>query len=349
MAKTYKNLIGPICEFENLYHAYLRARRGKRDHAEVLRFTRDLEPNLIVIQSELAAGTYRTGPYRYFYVSEPKRRLVAALPFRDRVVQHAICAVIEPIWERRFIFDSYACRPGKGTHAGADRVEDFLRRVKRVHGVVYVLKGDIRQFFPSIDHGVLKRLVRRRISCGQTLELLDGIIDSAAEPSDLAPKGLPIGNLTSQLWANVYLHELDMLVKYGLRERYYLRYMDDFVVVHHSKAHLHAVRREIEGFLWDQLRLRTNGKTQVFPVATSNGRALDFLGYRIWPTHRKLRKSSAQRMRRRLRKLQRLYAAGKIPLDRVRASIQSWIAHARHADSYFLRKAVLADAVFVRA
>ncbi len=215
--------------------------------------------------------------------------------------------------------------------------------------MVYVLKGDIRQFFPSIDHGVLRRLIRRRISCEQTLRLLDGIIDSAADPSDLTPKGLPIGNLTSQLWANVYLHELDMFVKHGLRERYYLRYMDDFVVVHHDKAHLHAVRREIEGFLWDQLRLLTNGKTQVFPVATSKGRALDFLGYRIWPTHRKLRKSSAQRMRRRLQKLQRLYAAGEIPLDRVRASIRSWIAHAKHADTYFLRKAILADAVFVRA
>jgi hypothetical protein len=271
-------------------------------------------------------------------VFEPKRRLVAALPFRDRVVQHAIVSVIEPIWERCFISDSYACRPGKGTHRGADRAQYFLRVVKRNSGAVHVLKGDVAQYFPSIDHAVLKSIIREKIACRDTLALIDGIIDAAVEAT---PVGLPIGNLTSQLFANVYLHELDMFVKHVLREKYYLRYMDDFLVVHHDKRHLSAALERIEDFLRDRLRLRTNSKTQIFPVSVNNGRALDFLGYRIWPTHRKLRKRSVRQQRKRMKRLAALRARGVITAAQARASICAWIAHARHADTYNLRKRLL--------
>ncbi len=343
MAKTFKNIYGQIYDFANLYAAYLRARRGKRYRHEVLRFSRDLEPNLIQIQNELVWKTYHTGRYREFFVYEPKRRPVAALPFRDRVVQHAIVSVIEPIWENRFVYDSYACRPTRGTHAGADRAQAFLRKVKRRHGKVYVLKADISKYFASIDHGVLKRLLRKRIACGDTLSLLDGIIVSTPGPT-----GIPIGNLTSQLFANIYLHELDEYVKYDLREHFYVRYMDDFVIIHHDKQHLQRLRVAIESFLWDRLRLRTNAKTQVFPVGLVRGRALDFLGYRIWPTHRKLRKGSIKRMRHRLRRLQALYAAGRIGFAQIGPRIVSWFGHAKHADSYNLRSKVLGDAVFRR-
>jgi retron-type reverse transcriptase len=348
MAKTYKDLFPCIVDFENLYRAFLAARRNKRYRTEVLSFTSNLEENLIQLQNELLSGTYRTGPYRFFKVYEPKERVVAALSFRDRVVQHAIMAIIEPVWEPRFIFDSYACRVGKGAHAGADRIQYLIRRVRRTHGVSCVLKGDVAKYFPSIDHGILKRLIRRRIACSRTLSLLDEIIDSTAVIGDLAPKGLPIGNLTSQLFANIYLHELDMFVKHGLRERFYVRYMDDFVVVHHDKAHLHLVRRRIEEFLWDQLRLLTNRKTQVFPVQIHNGRALDFLGYRIWPSHRRLRKDSVKRMQRKLIKLEKAYACGLIDLNRISASIQSWLSHAGHADTYHLRSKLLGSVSFQR-
>jgi hypothetical protein len=281
-------------------------------------------------------------------VYEPKERIVAALPFRDRVLHQAIVAVIEPIWECRFIDDSYACRPGRGTHRGADRVQAMLRRAQREHGKVYVLKADIAKYFYSIDHCVLKKLVRRRIRCRRTLALIDSIIDSNAEPGDLCPVGLPIGNLTSQLFANVYLHELDEFVKHALRERYYVRYMDDFCIISHDKAHLHRVRVLIEQFLWDRLRLKTNAKTQIFPIGTKFGRALDFLGYRIWPTHRRLRKSSISRITRTLRKLRRQYADGKVGMDRIRASIMSWIAHAAHADAFGLRRKLLGSFTFTR-
>lgn len=348
MAKTYGSLFPQIYDFQSLHQAYLRARRGKRDRHDVKRFELDLEGELIQLQNELIWGMYETGRYRKFKVYEPKEREVAALPFRDRVLQHSLVAAIEPIWESRFIHDSYACRPGKGTHAGADRAQDMMRKVKREHGHVYVFKADISKFFYSIDHEILRQLVRKRIRCKQTLGLIDQIIESTVCDSSRRV-GLPIGNLTSQLFANAYLHELDCFVKHQLREKLYIRYMDDFCVFHHDKAHLQQVRRDVEAFLWDALRLKTNAKTQVFPVGTVFGRALDFLGYRIWPTHRKLRRSSISRISRTLKTLQRRYRDGGIGLERVAQSVRSWLAHAGHADAHGLKSKLLQRFAFVRA
>lgn len=349
MAKTYNNLYPQIYSFESLYSGYLKARKGKRHGREVQVFELDLEGNLIQLQNELIWSMYKTGEYRRFIVNEPKEREVAALPFRDRVVQHSLVSVIEQIWERRFIHDSYACRPGRGTHKGADRAQQMLREVQRKHGKVFVLKADIAKYFYSIDHGILKKLVRRRVCCKKTLGLIDSIIDSTAAPGDLAPAGVPIGNLTSQLFANVYLNELDEYVKHTLRERYYIRYMDDFCVVHHEKDHLQKIRKDIEDFLWSQLRLKTNAKTQVFPLGDKHGRALDFLGYRIWTTHRKLRKSSISRITKKLRSFQRKYAAGLVDMKRIQQSIKSWVAHASHASTYRLRKKLLWSHAFIRS
>jgi retron-type reverse transcriptase len=343
MAKSYRHLFERIYDFENLYRAYLKARRGKRRSDEVLRFENDLEGNLIGLQNELIWGQYKTGAYRYFTVYEPKERQVAALPFRDRVLQHAVVAVIEPIWEARFIADSYACRVGKGTHAGADRAEQMMRQVKREHGEVWALKADVSRYFQSIDHGRLKGLLRRYIRCPRTLRLLNEIIDSAGDGV-----GLPIGNLTSQLFANVYLHALDEFVKYDLRERYYVRYMDDFVILSNDKAQLQSLRIEIEAMLWRRLCLVTNSKTHIFRVGGLRGRALDFLGYRIYPTHRLIRKASARRADRALRRLRSAYKKGVISLDRVRQTVASWVAHASHASSEKIRKAVLEKFAFVR-
>lgn len=348
MAKTYNNIFPKIYDFELLHAAYLRARAGKRDRLEVQAFEVNLEGNLIQLQNELIWGQYQIGAYRPFKVYEPKERQVAALPFRDRVVQHALVAAIEPIWERRFIADSYACRPGRGTHRGADRAQAMLRRVKREHGRVAVFKADIAKYFQSIDHGVLKQLLRKRIACRQTLDLLDHVIDSANSLHATFGVGLPIGNLTSQLCANIYLHELDEFVKHGLLEKHYVRYMDDFIVVHHDKAHLQRVRAQVEAFLAQHLRLRTNHKTEVFPVALLRGRALDFLGYRIWTTHRRLRKSSIARITHTLRRLKRHYADGRVGWPRVMQSIKSWLAHAGHANSLGLRTRLLGQFVFKR-
>lgn len=339
--KTYSNLYPKIFEFDRLDRAYRRARRGKRDRVEVMRFERDLECELIQIQNELVWGEYATSPYRTFYVHEPKTRLVAALPFRDRVVQHSLFEVLEPIWEQRFIHHSYACRPGKGLHHGADQAQRWLREVKRKHGKVYALKADIAKYFPSIDHDILKGMIERRVTCSRTLDLCEDIIDSWHP-------GLPIGNLSSQLWANVYLHELDSHVKQELGVQRYMRYMDDWIVIHHDKAYLHRLREHLERWLWRHLRLKLNHKTQVFPVSARRGRSLDYLGYRIWLTHRRLREDSVKRMRKRLREMEWQFYRGEIDHADVQARIQSWLGHASHADTYRIRSKLLGNSVFTR-
>jgi retron-type reverse transcriptase len=339
--KTYNNLFPEIYSFDNLHDAYVRARRGKRHQADVLRFEQNLEGELIQLQNELIWREYETGPYRRFHVHEPKKRLVAALPFRDRVVQHSLIAAIEPIWESRFIDQSYACRPGRGVHRGADKAQQWLREVRATHGRVYALKADVAGYFASIDHDVLRTQLERRIACRPTLYLLLGIIETWHP-------GLPIGNLTSQLCANIYLHDFDVFAKQHVGARRYMRYMDDWLIVDHDKARLHAQRRVLEDWLHDNLRLQLNNKTQIFPVSPRHGRGLDFLGYRIWPTHRKIRKNSVKRMQKKLRALERRYAAGDIDLVDIEPVIQSWVAHASHASSYQIRRAVLERAVFKR-
>ena len=229
--KTYKNLYPQICDFINLYRAYRAAARGKRGRPDVAAFEFDLESNLLRLQEELLHHTYRPGPYRHFTIFSPKRRKVSAAPFRDRVVHHALVCVIEPIFERRFIHDSYACRVGKGTHAALDRCQTFARWRP------YVLQCDVKQFFPAVDHVILRRILARPIADEDVLWLIDRILDSGAGvlaneydmvyfPGDdllaaLRPRGLPIGNLTSQFWANCLLNELDQFVKRELRCPHY--------------------------------------------------------------------------------------------------------------------------------
>ncbi|OQC00395.1 MAG: Group II intron-encoded protein LtrA [Candidatus Hydrogenedentes bacterium ADurb.Bin101] len=338
--KTHKHLYERICAFENVHRAYIKARRGKRYKADAIRFSLDLEANLINIQNHLIWKSYQPGPYRFFMVREPKERLIAALPFFDRVVHHCLCNVIEPIFERTFIRDSYACRTGAGVLAGVLRTTQFLRDATRRWGAVYCLKGDVAKYFYSVDHATLKALIRRKIACPDTLALIDRIIDS---PGDRV--GMPIGNLTSQLFANVYLSALDHYVKDELRVRYYVRYMDDFVLFHPDKAFLSATMERIDGLLRDRLRLTLNGKTSIFPVGR---RCVDYLGYRMWPQHKLLRKSNLRRTRRKFRKYARLYREGLVDLDAIRPRIASWLGHAKHADTWHIRRQVLGETVFSR-
>ena len=337
MAKTYKHLYSRIASFENLHTAYLKARGNKRFKPDVLEFSANLETNLLALREKLLKKTYRTGEYYVFEVYEPKKRVVAALPFRDRVAHHALCNVIEPIWEARFIRDSYACRVGKGTHAGADRVTEFLRRAKQKWEQVYVLKLDVRAYFPSVDHIVLLDLLEKRIACKDTQWLIREIVESW--PVGGGEKGIPIGNLTSQLFANIYLHEMDKFVKHELRARFFVRYMDDAVIIHANKAWLREAKLRLGEFLAERLALTLNTKTNIFPMA----QGVNFLGYRIWATHRLLRKSSVKRMRRKLRHFEQGYTDGSVDLDHITASIMSWLGHTSHADCYNLRKRLFQD------
>ncbi|MFC2015813.1 reverse transcriptase domain-containing protein [Chloroflexota bacterium] len=348
--KTYKNLYPRIHDFENLYTAYRLARRGKRGRVAVASFEFDLEGNLLALESELREQCYAPGAYTNFTIHEPKRRLVSAAPFRDRVVHHALYRVIEPIWEPRFIHTSFACRVGKGTHAALDQCHGWVRQYR------YAFHGDVVKYFPSIDHQILRGLLSRRIADRQTMWLVDQILDSGAGiqtrerpviyyPGDdlfspLRPRGLPIGNLTSQFWANVHLHEMDKFVKHGLRCRPYLRYMDDFVLFSDDKAQLQAWKAAIREFLGANLRLELHPrKSPVFPVHVG----IDFCGFRIYPTHRRLRRSSVRRFVRRFRRQREAYRRGELSLEEMSRSVQSWIAHAAHGDTWRLRRRLFAD------
>jgi RNA-directed DNA polymerase len=348
--KTYKNLYARVMAFENLYQAYRLARRGKRDRAAVGDFEFNLENNLLCLQDELQSQTYRPSGYHNFYIFEPKRRLVSAAPFRDRVVHHALCQIIEPIWETRFIHHSYACRIKKGTHAALDQAHAWARQ----YG--YAFHGDIVKYFPSIDHQILFDLIARKIADPKILWLIQTILDSGAGiqaderpllyfPGDnlfaaLRTTGLPIGNLTSQFWANVYLHELDQFAKQVLHVPAYLRYMDDFVLFSDSKAQLHAWKTAIRDFLGARLRLLLHDTKSVIQPTRIG---LDFCGFVLFPTHRRIRRSSIRRFVQRFREQREAYRNGQLLLEKMTMSVQCWVAHAAHGDTWRLRSRLFRD------
>lgn len=331
MPVTHKNIYCQLTQFEVLHDAWLRAKKGRGDRNEIMQFERSLEPELFKLQDELIAGEYKTSGYKEFYVYEPKKRKIARLAkFRDRVVQQAIFKLLEAIYEPQFIANSYACRKGKGIHSGAEKAQQMIRQVRRESGTAYALKCDILKYFASIDHAHLKRIISRKISDRKMLGLLFEIIDSY---EGVDGRGIPLGNLTSQIFANIYLNELDQFVKSELREHLYIRYMDDFVIFHHDKSHLQMLRVTIEQWLFESLSLQTNDKTCIFPVRSSKGRALDFLGYRITANTKKLRKRAIKQLKKKVNRLHKQYSACEIDFKQVRHSLSSHIAHASHADA----------------
>ena len=340
---THNNLYPKIYDIGNLYYVYIKAAKGKRYRPEVLKFSANLESNLIKIQNELINKNYQTGIYNNFYIYEPKKRLVSALPFRDRIVQHALCNIIGPLFEAKMIYDSYACRNYKGTHKAVDQTQNFINNAENKWGKAYCLKCDIAKYFPNIQHDILKHIIRRTISCSDTLYLLDSIIDSTGE-GDSNNRGIPIGNLTSQLLANVYLNQLDHFAKEVLCEHYYVRYMDDFIFITETKQHLWKILGQIKIYLKQNLGLDLNKKTSIFP--TNQG--VDFCGYRIWSSYKLLRKRSVKTMKRKLKVYKKKYETGQIELEEINCSIQSWLGHAKHADTYRLRKKMFNNFILVR-
>ena len=268
--KRHGNLWQQVVSFEALLRAADNARKGKRFRPAVAAFHFDQERELWKLHEELTAKTYRPGAYHSFYIFEPKKRQISAAPYRDRVVHHALVNVLEPIYERTFIADSFACRKGKGTHAAVQRCQEFARRFR------YVLKADIQKFFPSLDHEIAKELVARKIKDRDVLGLVGTIIDGSNPQEEVfnffpgddlftpceRRRGIPIGNQTSQFFSNVYLDPLDHFVKDRLGIKGYVRYVDDFLVFSDDKSHLADVREQIRAFL-ARLRLRLHPKSAV--------------------------------------------------------------------------------------
>ncbi len=352
--KTHKNLYSQITAFANLYEAFRAAARGKRNHPDVAGFEYELEENLLALRNELTTQTYRTGGYFHFRIYDPKTRIISAAPFRDRVVHHALCRVIEPLFEKRFVDDSYACRKKKGTHAALDRATQYARQFQ------YVLKVDVEHFFPTIDHEILREQFRRVIGDKPTLALMDNILEGGAHlphepfalkffPDDdlfaaLRPRGLPIGNLTSQFWANVYLNPLDHYIKRELKCGGYVRYVDDLLLFGNDKTQLHAWRHELATYA-ARLRLTLHEKQAVvFPVRVG----IPFLGFRVYPDHRRLKRRNGIAFQRKLKWLCAQLAHGEIEMAQFTASVNGWLAHVQHGDTYGLRRAVLSRVVIPR-
>lgn len=307
--------------------AYHKARKCKRYRPDVLEFEANREENLFRAIEVLKDGTYQPGEYRVFKVWEPKERIIMALPFFDRVIQHMIVNFIEPIFEKRFLFHSYACRKGKGVHEASKTLSRWLYRLEVLEGKkLYAIKGDIHHYFQSVDHEILKREIRRYISDKALLKILDRIIDH----NGIFPPGvgIPVGNLTSQLFANVYLNKLDQFVKHDLKVKYYVRYMDDFIILSEDPSELRRLLIEIEDFLHRELRLELNPKTTI--LAAKNG--INFVGYIHYADHKKIRKATI----RRLKKLLRAFETGEIELEYFDRSIESRFGYMGHADTFQL-------------
>jgi len=340
--KTVKNLWSHVATFQNLHAAWLEARKGKRYTGPCMQFGWGLEGRLLELESRLNAGTWRPSPPYEFGIVDPKPRRIQAPPFADRVVHHALVRQIEPCFERRFIADSYACRAGKGSHAAVERLQGFLRHGQGRWGDPWVLKADVRRYFPSIQHARLMRAIGREIGDRRVVALAERIIRGYGHEDGV---GLPIGALTSQLFANVYLDQLDHYVKDQLGVKLYVRYMDDFVIVGPSKAALWEVHDAIADYLEQDLGLQLNHKTDVFPAR----HGVDFCGYRTWTTHRLPRKRTVKRARRRFRRLARLYREGEVDLEDIRPQVTSFIGYMQRCDGRRTLEGVLGDLVLTRS
>jgi retron-type reverse transcriptase len=342
--KRYSQLYLKICDIENIEAAYRYVRLGKRYDKNAMIFGYDVFNNIIQIRNELIGNgkTYKIGQYRQFIIREPKERLIQYLSIRDRIVQQSLHQIINPIFEKCFIYDSYACRKGKGTHRAMKRLKYFLNAAQDKWNCkeLYYLHCDIHKFFPHIDHNILYSLICHKIKCPDTLKLIKHIIDSST-----SNPGLPIGNLFSQLAANIYLNVLDQFIKHELRNRFYLRYMDNFIIIHHDKKYLQNVKNKIEAFLDNRLHLQFNHKLTLIDKA-ANG--IEFVGYIVYVDHVKIKKASIKRMKKRLRVLQVMYREGRISLPEIRQRIQSWLGHCCHADAKKITEKILANAIFIK-
>ncbi|MDO9068799.1 MAG: RNA-directed DNA polymerase [Deltaproteobacteria bacterium] len=333
--KRHGNLYESLTSFENLYVASIKARRGKRMKEGCATFEMNREAELWRLHHELRDGTWKPGAYREFTIYERTPRKISAAPYRDRVVHHAICNIIEPIFDRCFIHDTYACRTGKGTHAALERFTHFAAKSR------YVLKSDIRKYFPSIDHEILKNKIRRKIKCRPTIALIDAIIDGSNPQDEVNSHfpgdglftpfqrkcGIPIGNLTSQFFANLYLDALDHFVTEQLNPKGYIRYVDDVTLFDDDKGRLWEMKSAMSAFLEaDRLSLHPR-KTFVQPLTEGT----DHVCYMVFPDRRLMRKDVCRRFVRRLKKLG--------PEDAAR-SIVSWLGHAKWADASGLAKSV---------
>jgi len=312
-----------IC-LDNLLLAWQEFRKGKKGKRDVQEFEFSLMDNLTALHQDLASGNYRHGSYQAFNICDPKPRNIHKASVRDRLVHHAVYRVLYPFFDQTFIANSFSCRKNKGTHRALNRFAKFAYQASQNNArTCWILKGDIRKFFASINHQVLKNILRRKISDEKILKLLDKIIDSFNSESGI---GLPLGNLTSQLFVNIYLNEFDQFVKHNLKARHYIRYADDFVILTDDKVWLENQIWPIEKFLSERLKL-TLHPNKIFIKTIASG--IDFLGWTHFFDHRVLRTQTKKRMLKRIK-------------DNFKPeTVNSYLGLLKHGNTFKIRKEVL--------
>ncbi|HLC66731.1 MAG TPA: reverse transcriptase domain-containing protein [Candidatus Nanoarchaeia archaeon] len=340
--KTYRNLFPQLCSPENIELAFRKARRGKTAKRYVQEFEQKLSENLEQLRLEILIGTYDPKPLQTFILRDPKTRKISVSDFRDRVVHHAIVNILEPIFEQYFISDSYANRKGKGTLAALERFEAFKRKVSRNGTGGYVLKADIRKYFDEVDHRILLRIIGERITDARVQLLILRILNN--HQGTAIGKSMPLGNLTSQFFANVYLDALDQFVKHHLRAKYYLRYVDDFILLHHSQKQLQQWTSSIAMFLQTALLLTIHPqKCRILRLKDG----VDFLGFKCFSQFRLLRRRNIRNMQQKLRYFSVAYPNREILAADILECVQGWNAYAMHANTYRLRRSMRQRAIAI--
>lgn len=337
--KIWHDLYYKISTLESIARGYNEFLVGKKKKKDVIIFGRNLPNNLLRLHASLIQKTYQPGSYSRFYVRDPKLREIHKAHVVDRVVHHIVSDELEKIYEPTFIAHSYACRKNKGTQKGVLALQKMALQVSKNNTkTCWVLKCDIKKFFASVNHNILFAILARRIGDPDFLSLLGKIIGSHYSERTvdmLNKKGMPIGNLTSQFFANVYLNELDQYIKHELRVKYYVRYADDFVLLSHDRKYLEDLVMSIQEFLKQQLDLKLHPQKIVFRKLRSG---IDFLGYIVFPHHILPRTKTKKRLIRKIREKIKAYKQGKISKEKLNATIQSYLGYLSHANTYKFHK-----------
>ncbi len=319
--KTYKRLYAKLCSEENIALAFKKSQKRKSRKPYVIEFKKNLKNNLESLRWQLLFNTYKPRPLRTFIIRDPKVRNIRKSYFEDRIVHHAICNILEPIFEKRFIYDSFANRKGKGTLNAIKRFDKFKQKVSKNNTrKCYVLKADIKHYFDEVNHNILIHILRKKVNDERLISLILKILKNHSDKI-----GMPLGNMTSQFFANIYLTELDQFVKNKLKAKYYIRYVDDFVILHDNQETLHNYKEKINTFLNEGLQLELHkNKSKILLLK----QGIQFLGYRTFYYHRLLRKSNVRNMR--IKITQEDY-------DNTYIFLEGWTSYAKHANTYNLR------------
>lgn len=355
-----RNVYDRIFSMENLYLAYENAIKSRRYNRDVLKFNANLWENLKSLQDRILSGQYRIEKYYIFYVYEPKKRMIMSINFEHRIVQWAIYRVINPLLVKGYIKDTYGCIGDRGPLDAMQRVRYWMEKSGRKKGKWYYLKLDISKYFYRINHEALKKILRKKIKDERLMKVIDGIIDCEHTPFGLPPGkspgevpveqrlfdvGMPIGNLLSQMFANIYLDALDQYCKRNLGIKHYVRYMDDIIIISDNKKMLNIWKERIRAFLEYELKLNLNRKTCIRPIA----QGMEFVGYRIWKNRAVIRKSTSLKAKRKLKKIRELYRVRKLTFGKVTEIFMSYVGRLAYTDCRKLKKKMFEEMVLTHA